>query len=84
VTNTVGCSFRKKDLFFYAAIFLACTNIEADAFSFWSGFIRSVVTISAIAWMVYNSPGRLIGLGLREKSSPGGRDLRRAFESQGV
>lgn len=81
VTNIVSCSFRKKDLFSYAAIFLSCTKIEADAFSFWAGFIRAVVAISAIAWMVYSPPGHLIGQALHQKSSPGGRDLRGAFES---
>jgi hypothetical protein len=81
VTNIVSCSFEKKDLFFYAAIFLSCTNIEADAFSFWTEFIRTIVTISAIAWMVYSPPGHLTRLVLNRKSSSGGQDLRGAFES---
>jgi hypothetical protein len=79
VTNVVTCSFSKRDLFFYAALFLVCTNIEVDTFSFWAGFIRAVVTISAITWIVYSPPGHLIGLALRPKLSPRGQDLRGAF-----
>jgi hypothetical protein len=82
VTNVVTCSFSRRGLFFYAALFLACTNIENDAFSFWAGFIRALVTISAIAWVIYSPPGRLIGLVLPRKSAPGRRDLRKAFEFQ--
>lgn len=85
VTNIVRYGFRKKDLFFYAAIFLACTNIEIDAFSFWAGLIRAVVTIGAIAWLVYSPPGGLVRPALHKKSLPGGRDFRVAFEPhQGV
>jgi hypothetical protein len=81
VTNIVSCDFKKRDLFVYAAIFLSCTNIEADAFSFWSGFIRVAAIISAIAWIVYGPSGQLIGLARREKSSTAGRELRGVFES---
>lgn len=82
VTNVVAHSFSRRDLFFYAALFLACTNIENDAFSFWAGLIRALVTISAIAWIVYLPAGRLIGLALPRKSLPNGRDIRGTFEPQ--
>jgi hypothetical protein len=82
IANIVTCSFSRRDLFFYAGLFLACTNIENDAFSFWAGFIKTLVTISAIAWIVYLPAGRLIGLALLRKSSPAVRDLRGTFEPQ--
>jgi hypothetical protein len=82
LTNVVTCRFSRRDLFFYAALFLACANIENDAFSFWAGFIRALVTISAIAWVVYSPSGRLMGLVLQRKSSLGVRDLRTTFEPQ--
>jgi hypothetical protein len=82
VTNVVACTFSRRDLFLYTSLFLACTNIENDAFSFWTGFIKTLVTISAIAWVVYVPAGQLIGLSLVRQSSPSGRGLHGTFEPQ--
>jgi hypothetical protein len=82
LTNVVACSFSRRDLFFYAGLFLVCTNIEDDAFSLWAGFIRTLVTIGVLAWIVYCPPGRLIGMVLPRKSPRGGRGLRGTFAPQ--
>jgi hypothetical protein len=75
LTNMVKHSFGKRELFLYAAIFLPCTDIEIDAFSFWAGLIKAFVTISVIAWVVYTPLRRSIRLAQRERSSPSARGI---------
>jgi hypothetical protein len=84
VTNVVARSFSRRDLFFYTSLFLACTNIENDAFSFWTGLIKTLVTIGTIAWVVYVPAGHVLGLSLLRKSSHVGRDLHGTLVPQRV
>lgn len=53
LTDTVTGPVDRRRLFIYAAIFLTFTDMEADAFSFWSGFIKTFAILSIIAWFVY-------------------------------
>lgn len=53
LTSGVVGVLNRRRLFIYAAIFLTATGMEIDAFSFWSGLIKTFVILSVIAWFVY-------------------------------
>lgn len=53
LTNLVRDALDKRRLFIYVAIFLAFTDMEIDYFSFWSGLIKSLVIVFAVALVVY-------------------------------
>jgi hypothetical protein len=53
LTDGITGGLDERRLFMYVGIFLTVTDMEIDAFSFWSGFIKSFVILSVIAWLVY-------------------------------
>lgn len=53
LTNGTTGALDERRLFAYAGISLAVTDMEIDVFSFWSGFIKTFVILSGIAWLIY-------------------------------
>jgi hypothetical protein len=64
LTSTVSGELDRRSLFLYAAIFLSATSMEIDAFSFWSGLIKSFVILTLIGWFAYGEPRRRLSAGL--------------------
>jgi len=58
LTNYVSGILDKRRIFLYSSIFLSATNLEIDAFSFWSGLIKSLTILSGLAWVIYGPRGR--------------------------
>lgn len=55
LTNLIAGTTNKRRLFVYAAIFLIFTDMELDAFDFWSTFIKMCVIFSTVAFFVYRT-----------------------------
>lgn len=55
LTNSIAYPVDRRRLFVYAAIFLTATDMEIDAFSFWSGLVKTFAILSVIGWLVYGS-----------------------------
>lgn len=53
LASLAGDAADRRSLFLYAAIFLTATDMEIDAFSFWSGLLKAFVILSVLAWFVY-------------------------------
>jgi hypothetical protein len=53
MTNGITSPLDEHRLFIYAGIFLTVTETGIDAFSFWSGCIRTFVILRVIAWLAY-------------------------------
>lgn len=59
LTNRVSGALDKRSLFIYVAIFLMFTDMENDYFSFWTGLIKNLVILSAVALVVYGPRRKL-------------------------
>ncbi len=69
LANTITGTLDKRHLFVYAAIFLSFSHLETDAFSYWTGLIKSFVILSVIALVIYRPRRRALkALMTREKS----------------
>ena len=53
LTNTITGPLDRRHLFVYAALFLSVTDMEIDAFSFWTSLIKSLAILTAIALVIY-------------------------------
>ena len=53
LANGVTGALDERRVFIYAGIFLTVTDMEIDAFSFWSGLLKTFAILSVIAWLVY-------------------------------
>lgn len=53
LTNSVTRRPDKRSLFIYASLFLMATDMEVNAFAFWSNLIRWFVILTVAAWLVY-------------------------------
>lgn len=53
LTNTITGRLDKRRLFIYAAMFLSVTDMEIDAFSFWTSLIKTLAILTAIALVIY-------------------------------
>jgi hypothetical protein len=53
LTNSVAGALDKRRLFIYASIFFRATDMEVDAFGFWSNIIRAIAILSVVAWLIY-------------------------------
>jgi hypothetical protein len=53
LTGGVSGALDKRRLFLYASVFLTVTNMEIDAFSFWTSVIRNLAIFAAVGFVVY-------------------------------
>lgn len=59
LTSKVAGAVDRRSLFVYASLFLTATDMEIDAFSFWSGLIRTFLILSFAAWAIYGTRRRV-------------------------
>lgn len=58
LTNTITRRLDKRRLFVYAAMFMAVSHLETDAFSYLTSLMKTFVLLSAAALVIYGLPRR--------------------------
>jgi hypothetical protein len=53
LTASLTGPLDKRRLLLYASMFLSATNMEVDAFSFWTSLFRSLVIFAAVGLLIY-------------------------------
>jgi Na+/melibiose symporter-like transporter len=56
LTNTIAGRLDKRRLFVYAAMFMAVSHLETDAFSYLTSLLKTFVMLSVVALVIYGVP----------------------------
>ena len=60
LAHTISGALDKRRLFIYAAMFISIWPLETDAFSYWTGLIKSFVILSIAALWIYGPIPRML------------------------